>query len=120
MIIIVNKYIVDIHQLNESKEKWLQLIEGFDKNEIFSEENLFNKGKLIIMIFIYIILDFDKFIKFYDKNKNDKNKKKEIYRIIGLNKTIEHIFIMEKIMKDFANNKNVENMKKMILKINYF
>ena len=120
MITSVNKYIVDIHQLNESKEKWLQLIEGFDKNEIFSEENLFNKGKLIIMIFIYIILDFDKFIKFYDKNKSDKNKKKEIYRIIGLNKTIEHIFTTEKITKDFANNKNVENMKKMILKINYF
>ncbi len=119
MITITNKYSIDMYQLNKSKEKWIQFVEVFDKIELLSEDQV-NKGKIILMIFLYICLDYDKFNKFYEKNKNDKKKKEEMYRIIGLNKTIEHLFIVEKVIKDFSNHKSFEKIKDMLSKINYF
>ena len=76
MITITNKYSIDMYQLNKSKEKWIQFVEVFDKIELLSEDQV-NKGKIILMIFLYICLDYDKFNKFYEKNKNDKKKKKK-------------------------------------------
>ncbi len=108
---------IDIIELNQSKEKYFDLIhtfniENIDISKINTDEHIIEKGKVIIMIYLYICLDYPKFKEFYENNHKNKE---IIYKIISNNKTIENRFIMENLI-DFNENR----IRDMLNRCKYF
>ena len=109
---------INMAELNNSKEKYLDLINTFDIekiniSKINSENFIIEKGKIIIMIYLYICLDFPKFHTFYKTNHKSKEL---ILEIITKNKTIENIYISNKILIKFKEKK----IKDMLNRCQYF
>ena len=106
---------IDLLELNQSKEKSFTLLNTFNFDNIdISKINSDNvvKGKIIIMIYLYICLDFPKFKQFYDNNYRKKN---SINKIISNNKTIENRFIIENLI-----DSNENRIKEMLTNCKYF
>ena len=115
---------ININELNLKKDLYLKIIENYqpEKYDIskINQSHPIEYGQIIVMLYLYICLDFDKFEIYYNKHKFDKKKKKIMYYIITQNKTIEYLFIIQKTLRDFTNTKNHDKLKNMLINCNYF
>ncbi len=119
-----NFFEINYNELNLKRDLYLKIIEYYqpEKYDIskINQSHPNEYGQLIVMLYLYICLDFDKFEIYYNKHKFDKKKKKIIYYIITHNKTTEYLFIIQKTLKDFTNTKNHDKLKNMLIQCNYF
>ena len=108
---------INVDELNKFKKKYLSLFEKFTCED--SNENV-QKGLLIIKIYLYLCLDYDKFENYYNKIILNEKKKEFINLIISKNKTIERLFITKKIIVDYEKDQNMEILTNMLKQCKYF
>ena len=96
---------IDINEILNSKDKYIDIINNgklYDINEVNQNE----KGELILMLYLYILYDHQKYNKYKtDFIKNNSEKSNKIQNIISQNETIEYLYLNQIIKQEKLENK---------------